>query len=127
MKQIGLDISKKCGGVPLAARAVGYLLQSKDLSGWTEISNSDIRNEYADDDGSVLPSLKLSFERMPPQLRICFSYSAIFQKGHNISEDDLIHQWIALDFVKPSMGKEYIRQLLEMSFLQVSKLTAVCI
>ncbi|XP_066340594.1 putative disease resistance protein RGA3 isoform X2 [Miscanthus floridulus] len=92
LKQIGLDIAKKCGGMALAAQAVGYLLQSKDLSGWTEINNSDIWNKYSEDD------------------------------GHNIAEDDLIRQWTALNFIKPSMGKEYIRQLLGMSFLQVSKL-----
>uniref|UniRef100_K3ZGY6 AAA+ ATPase domain-containing protein n=1 Tax=Setaria italica TaxID=4555 RepID=K3ZGY6_SETIT len=77
------------------------------------------------DNGGVLPSLKLSYERMQPQLRICFSYCAIFPKGHNIAEDDLIHQWIALGFIKPSKGKEYTRQLLGMSFLQVSKLPKV--
>ncbi|CAN6180515.1 unnamed protein product [Urochloa humidicola] len=121
LEHIGLDIAKKCGGVALAAQAVGYMLQSKDLSGWTEINNSDIWNESSEDNGDVLPSLKLSYERMPPQLRICFSYCSIFQKGHNIAEDDLIHQWIALDFIKPSKGKEYVRQLLGMSFLQVSK------
>jgi hypothetical protein len=127
LKQIGLDISKKCGGMALAAQAVGYLLQSKDLSRWIEINNSDLWNEYSEAEGSVLPSLKLSYETMPSQLRICFTYCALFQKGHNIAEDDLIHQWIALDFIKPSMGKEYIRQLLGMSFFQVSKLPAVCI
>ncbi|RLM69230.1 hypothetical protein C2845_PM17G14850 [Panicum miliaceum] len=42
--------------------------------------------------------------------------------SHNIAEDDLIHQWVALDFINPSKGKEYIRQLLGMSFIQVSKL-----
>ncbi|CAL4990932.1 unnamed protein product [Urochloa decumbens] len=120
--QIGLDIAKKCGGVPLAAQALGYMLQSKDQYGWTEINNSDIWNESSEDNGGVLPSLKLSYERMHPQLRICFSYCAIFPKGHNTTEDDLIHQWIALGFIKPSKGKEYIRQLLGMSFLQVSKL-----
>ncbi|CAL5046357.1 unnamed protein product [Urochloa decumbens] len=124
LEQIGLDIAKKCGGVALAAQAVGYMLQSKDLSGWTEINNNDIWNESSEDNGGVLPSLKLSYERMPPQLRICFSYCAIFPKGHNIAEDDLIHQWIALDFIKPSKGKEYIRQLLGMSFLQMSMQTS---
>ncbi|CAN6197930.1 unnamed protein product [Urochloa humidicola] len=122
LEKIGLDIAHKCGGVPLAAQALGYMLQSKDLSGWTEINDSDIWNESSKDNGGVLPSLKLSYERMAPELRICFSYCAIFPKGHNIAEDDLIHQWIALDFIKPSKGKEYIRQLLGMSFLQVSKL-----
>jgi hypothetical protein len=42
---------------------------------------------------------------MQPELRMCFSYCAIFPKGHNIAEDDLIHQWIALGFIKPSNGK----------------------
>ena len=126
LEQIGLDIAKKCGGVALAAQALGYMLQYKDMSGWVEINNSDIWNESSEDNGGVLPSLKLSYERMPPQLRICFSYCAIFPKGHNITQDDLIHQWIALGFIEPSMGKEYIRQLLGMSFLQVSKLPKVC-
>ncbi|CAO2145154.1 unnamed protein product [Urochloa humidicola] len=121
LEKIGLDIAKKCGGVALAAQALGYMLQSKDLSGWTEINNSGIWNESSEED-YVLPSLKLSYERMPPRLRICFSYCSIFPKGHNIAEDDLIRQWIALDFIKPLQGKEYIRQLLGMSFLQVSKL-----
>jgi DNA-binding XRE family transcriptional regulator len=125
LEQIGLDIAKKCGGVALAAQTLGYMLQSRDLSGWREINNSDIWNESSDENGGVLPSLKLSYERMPPQLRICFSYCAIFPKGHNIAEDDLIHQWVSLDFIKPSKGKEYIRQLLGMSFLQVSKLPKV--
>ncbi|RCV09239.1 hypothetical protein SETIT_2G011300v2 [Setaria italica] len=119
---IGLDIAKKCAGVALAAQTLGYMLQSKDLDGWIEINNSYIWNESSQDNGGVLPSLKLSYERMQPQLRICFSYCAIFPKGHNIAEDDLIHQWIALGFIKPSKGKDYTRQLLGMSFLQVSKL-----
>lgn len=121
-----MDIAKKCGGVALAAQALGCMLESKDLNVWTEINNSDIWNESSEDNGGVLPSLKLSYERMQPQLRICFSYCAIFPKGHNIAEDDLIHQWIALSFIKPSKGKEYIRQLLGMSFLHVSKLSKVC-
>ena len=126
LEKIGLELAKKCGGVALAAQALGYMLQYKDLYGWAEINNSDIWNESSEDNGGVLPSLKLSYERMPPQLRICFSYCAMFPKGHNITEDDLIHQWIALGFIKPSMGKEYIRKLLGMSFLQVSKLPKVC-
>jgi hypothetical protein len=125
LQQIGLDIAKKCKGVPLGAQALGYMLQSKNLMEWIEINNSDIWNESYKENSGVLPSLKLSYERMSPQLRICFSYCAIFPKGHIIVEDELIHQWIALDFIKPSKGKVYIRKLLGMSFLQVSKFPKV--
>ena len=126
MEQVGLDIAKKCGGVALAAQAVGVMLRSiDDLSGWTEINNSDIWNGSSKA-SDVLPSLRLSYERMPPQLRICFSYCAIFPKGYSIIQDDLIQQWIALDFIEQSKGKECINKLLGMSFLQVSKLPSVC-
>ncbi|GJN10545.1 hypothetical protein PR202_ga28646 [Eleusine coracana subsp. coracana] len=130
LERIGLDIANKCGGVPLAAQALGYMLKSKDLHGWTEVKNSDIWNESSGVDDSqdmkVLPSLKLSFERMAPILRLCFSYCAIYSKGHDIYEDDLVHQWIALDFIKkPSEAKAYIKQLMGMSFLEHSKLPSV--
>ncbi|WVZ50162.1 hypothetical protein U9M48_001443 [Paspalum notatum var. saurae] len=122
LEEIGLDIAKKCGGVALAAQAIGFMLRSIDNeSGWTEINNNDIWNEPCKDN-DVLPSLKLSYERMPPQVRICFSYCAIFPKGHNIVKDDLVHQWIALGFIGRSKGMDCIKILLEMSFLQVSKL-----
>ncbi|KAL6638736.1 hypothetical protein ACP70R_023595 [Stipagrostis hirtigluma subsp. patula] len=122
---IGLEIAKKCGGVALAAKALGYLLRSKNLQGWSEINDSDIWNRSSEDDNSlhttVLPSLKLSYQRMTPHLRLCFSYCAMFLKGCDIFEDDLIHQWVALDFINPSKGKEYVKQLLGMSFIQHSK------
>ncbi|GJN16186.1 hypothetical protein PR202_gb03146 [Eleusine coracana subsp. coracana] len=121
LEQIGFNIAKKCGGVPLAAQALGYMLRFKDLHGWTEINNSDIWNESSEDE-TVLPSLKLSYECMSPSLRMCFSYCATFPKGHEIVKDDLIHKWTALDFINPSKGVEYIKQLLGMSFLQHSKL-----
>ncbi|GJN03567.1 hypothetical protein PR202_ga21023 [Eleusine coracana subsp. coracana] len=124
LEHIGFNIAKKCGGVALAAQALGYMLKFKDLRGWSEINNSDIWNESSEDE-TVLPSLKLSYECMPPSLRMCFSYCAILPKGHDIVEDDLIHKWIALDFINPSKGVECIKQLLGMSFLQHSKLPSV--
>jgi hypothetical protein len=125
LEEIGLDITKKCVGVALAAQALGYMLKPEDQDGWAEINNSDIWNESQHN--KVLPSLMLSYERMTPILRLCFSYCAIFPKGHDICEDDLVHQWVALDFIKnPSEGKKYIKHLLGMSFLQYSKLSTVC-
>ncbi|WVZ50142.1 hypothetical protein U9M48_001428, partial [Paspalum notatum var. saurae] len=108
LEEIGLHIATKCG-------------DGHDESGWKKLNESDIWNEPSEEN-SVLPSLMLSYERMPPQLRICFSYCAIFPKGHNIVEDELVHHWVALGFIEQSKGMNYIKMLLGMSFLQVSKL-----
>ncbi|GJN36817.1 hypothetical protein PR202_gb25713 [Eleusine coracana subsp. coracana] len=127
-EQIGMDLANKCGGVALAAQALGCMLKSCDLHRWSEVNNSDMWTEFSKHETSphntVLPSLKLSYESMPPNLRLCFAYCAIFTKGRDIVKYDLIHQWIALDFIEPSMrlGEQYLNQLLGMSFLHHSKL-----
>uniref|UniRef100_A0A0E0BGM8 Uncharacterized protein n=1 Tax=Oryza glumipatula TaxID=40148 RepID=A0A0E0BGM8_9ORYZ len=133
LEPIGRDIAKKCGGVALAAQSLVYMLQSMASDEWESVRNSDIWTQSTSKGRSsphhnVLASLLLSYSNMLPYLRLCFAYCAIFPKGHQIVQDDLIHQWIALDLIEPSdifsarqLSKNYISQLLGMSFLQHSK------
>ncbi|VAI51711.1 unnamed protein product [Triticum turgidum subsp. durum] len=125
---VGQIIARKCGGLPLASQALGFLLSGMDLSDWKAMCNNDIWDEPFSD-STVLPSLKLTYNTLTPYLRLCFAYCGIFPKGHNINKDDLIHQWIALGFIEPSnnfsaiqLAEKYIRQFMGMSFLQHSKL-----
>ncbi|XP_045086127.2 putative disease resistance protein RGA3 [Aegilops tauschii subsp. strangulata] len=127
VEPVGQKIARKCGGLPLAAQALGFLLSGMDLSDWKAMCNSDIWDEPFSD-STVLPSLKLSYNTLTPYLRLCFAYCGIFPKGHNISKDALIQQWISLGFIEPSnnfsaiqLGEKYVRQFLGMSFLQHSK------
>ncbi|KAL6623608.1 hypothetical protein ACP70R_033487 [Stipagrostis hirtigluma subsp. patula] len=127
LKDIGLDIAIKCGGVALAAAALGNTLRFKEAMEWLALKDSEIWNETLYEERTVpenriLQSLKLSYKSMPPYLQKCFAYCAIFPKGQNIARDCLLHQWIALDFIKPSAGKNCIKQLLDMSFLEHSML-----
>uniref|UniRef100_A0A0E0MDT0 Uncharacterized protein n=1 Tax=Oryza punctata TaxID=4537 RepID=A0A0E0MDT0_ORYPU len=133
LEQTGREIARKCGGVPLAAQSLGYMLHSKRLDEWESVNNSDIWNESTSKDTSlstdVLASLKLSYVRMRTSLKMCFGYCAVFPKGQNIVKDDLIHQWICLDFMEKSnvyspkqLGENYVTELLGMAFLQHSKL-----
>lgn len=129
LEHIGKEIAKKCGGVALAAQSLGYMLHSRRADEWESVRNSNIWNESSSDDTSsphhVLSSLKLSYVRMRPCLKMCFGYCAIFPKGQNIVKDDLIHQWISLGFIEPSrvftprqLAETYVAKLLGMSFLQ---------
>ncbi|XP_015697595.1 disease resistance protein RGA2 [Oryza brachyantha] len=132
LEQIGREIARKCGGVALAAQSLGYTLYSKRFDEWESIKNNDIWNESTSEDTSsphhVLASLKLSYVRMRPGLKMCFGYCAIFPKGQKIVKDDLIHQWISLGFIEPSrvyspiqLVETYATELLAMSFLQHPK------
>nr|XP_051228272.1 putative disease resistance protein RGA4 isoform X2 [Lolium perenne] len=132
LEMIGRDIAKKCGGVALAAQSLGYMLQSVRSDEWASIRDSDVWSGSTPEDGSssshVLASLKLSYSSMHPYLKLCFAYCAIFPKGHNIVKDDLIYQWISLDFIEPNtilstrqLSENYINQLVSMSFLQHSQ------
>ena len=133
LKQIGKEIASKCGGVALAAQSLGYVLQSMTSRQWKLMKDSDIWSMPDSKDPSfihVLASLRLSYSVMPAYLKLCFSYCAIFPKGHKIVKDDLIQQWLALAFIEPTdlytsweLGEIYIRQLLGLSFLQKSEVS----
>uniref|UniRef100_A0ACD6A3E4 Uncharacterized protein n=1 Tax=Avena sativa TaxID=4498 RepID=A0ACD6A3E4_AVESA len=133
LEPIGKEIAKKCGGVALAAQSLGHMLKSKTYDVWDSIRSNHIWNLSVSKETSstheVLASLLLSYSFMPPHLKLCFAYCAIFPKGHNMISDDLIHQWIALGFMEPSstfstwqLGESYITKLLDMSFLQHSEI-----
>ncbi|KAF7062945.1 hypothetical protein CFC21_069485 [Triticum aestivum] len=133
LKHIGKEIANKCGGVALAAQSLGYTLKGKMSDEWESVRDNYIWNLSSSEDPSstdheVLASLLLSYSRMPDWLKLCFSYCAVFPKGHSIVKYDLIYQWIALGFTEQSdvfdsmqLCEKYVAQLLGMSFLQYSK------
>ncbi|KAL6850462.1 hypothetical protein ACP4OV_021089 [Aristida adscensionis] len=135
LEAAGKEIAKKCEGVALAARALGYILRSRNFNGWVSVIDSGIWNISGSGDtpspyDKVLASLKLSYSSMLPYLRLCFAYCAIFPKGHKVAKNDIIYQWAALGFIKPSdkdsiwqHSENCIQQLLGMSFFQLSDST----
>ncbi|OAY76183.1 putative disease resistance protein RGA1 [Ananas comosus] len=124
--EIGKQIVKKCGGVPLAANALGSMMRFKIRTedAWSAIRDSEIWR--LEEEGTILPSLKLSYIQMPSALKQCFAYCSIFPKDYEVDKDDLIRQWIALGFISShetwtwmeDIGNEYFNDLLWMSFLQ---------
>ncbi|XP_044964557.1 putative disease resistance protein RGA1 [Hordeum vulgare subsp. vulgare] len=127
LEKIGREIASKCSGVPSAAREYAAMLRSsRDAMTWKNKMKEDILF-YA------LPAFKLSYMRMPPELRLCFAYCCqIFPSGHIIVKDDLVHHWIALHLIEPSeilsaaqIAEEHITRLQDMSFLQTAQLNHV--
>jgi aquaporin TIP len=124
---IGKEIAQKCSGVPLVAKALGYVMQKQcTREDWLEIKKSSMLDIKDDDDKGILNGLLLSYYHMPPELQLCFMYCSIFPKSHDIDYDCLIQQWIALGFIQGTdgqslqkIGTEYVNEFLGMSFLNM--------
>ncbi|KAH0642836.1 hypothetical protein KY289_033810 [Solanum tuberosum] len=123
--EIGKEIVKKCGGVPLAAKTLGGLLRFKrEESEWEHVRDSDIWN-LPQGDNSVLPALRLSYHHLPLDLRQYFPYCAVFPKDTKIEKENLITLWMAHNFLlsKGNMeledvGNEVWKELYLRSFFQ---------
>ncbi|XP_028090745.1 disease resistance protein RGA2-like [Camellia sinensis] len=123
---IGRDIVKKCGGVPLAARTLGAALHSKtNERDWLSVRDSEIW-AYAQNKNDILPVLRLSYDQMPSYLKQCFAYCSLFEKDQIIGKHELIYYWMAQGFIESldnneeleDTGQNYIDELVRRSFLQ---------
>ncbi|GFP89527.1 putative disease resistance protein rga3 [Phtheirospermum japonicum] len=78
LAEIGRDIVKKCGGVPLAAKVLGSLLRSnRDEREWRNVLKSEVWDLR---DNTILSVLRLTYNRLLPNQKRCFSYCSVFPK-----------------------------------------------
>ncbi|MCH80108.1 NBS-LRR resistance protein [Trifolium medium] len=102
---IGKEIVKKCGGLPLAAQALGGLMRSRNgEKEWLEIKNSSLWS--LPNENSILPALRLSYFHLTPTLKQCFTFCAMFPKDTEIMKEDLIHLWVANGFLSSRVNLE---------------------
>ncbi|KAK9090808.1 hypothetical protein Sjap_023985 [Stephania japonica] len=121
---IGEDVVQKCGGVPLAIKALGGLLRFKEKeSDWLAIKESEMW-DIPEEENDILPTLRLSYKHLSSHLRQCFAYCCIFPKDYEIEREYLIQFWIANGFIHSNgqmdledVGDEIFNNLLWRSFL----------
>ncbi|KAL5564279.1 hypothetical protein UlMin_027443 [Ulmus minor] len=132
LAEIEREIVDKCKGVPLAIKSIATLLRSRLIRSpdpenvWKLFKESELA-EIANEDGSIIPTLRLSYKNLPSHLKHCFAFCRLFPKDYKINVAKLIRLWIALGFIKPSenrqlsledVGREYFEDLLWRSFFQ---------
>ena len=126
LEDIGRKIARKCGGLPIAAKALEGLMHSKVVEKeWTAILNSDVWNLKND---TILPALHLSYQYLPSHLKRCFAYCSIFPKDYPLDRKVLVLLWMAegfLDYyhgekVVEEFGDDCFAELLSRSLIQQS-------
>jgi hypothetical protein len=125
---IGKEIVKKLKGLPLAAKAIGSLLCTKEIEGdWKNILKSEIW-ELPSDKNNILPALRLSYSHLPAILKQCFAFCSVFPKDYMFEKGRLVQIWMALGFIQPQgsrrmedIGSSYFDELVNMSFFQHHK------
>uniref|UniRef100_A0A0A8ZXP6 Uncharacterized protein n=1 Tax=Arundo donax TaxID=35708 RepID=A0A0A8ZXP6_ARUDO len=124
-EETGKKIAEKCGGLPLAIKAIASALRFEPMEEtWKEILNSE-QWELPGSEDNVLPALRLSYDRMPKHLKRCFIFLALLPKRYLFLKDNVINLWMSMDVLKTggrkrleNIGRLYIDALVQRTMMQ---------
>ncbi|KAI3455508.1 hypothetical protein Pfo_012171 [Paulownia fortunei] len=123
---IGLEIAKKCNGLPLAARTIGSMLALRfTVQEWRDVLESPLW-KYEDEISDLFRLLTLSYHDLSPILKRCFLSCVLYSKGSQLHADELIRIWMAQGYISSSAtldqvqlkGVQYFQKLSMRSFFQ---------
>ncbi|TVU24113.1 hypothetical protein EJB05_26511 [Eragrostis curvula] len=123
-QSIGRKIAEKLGRSPLAARIVaGQLKRRLDFDFWIHTMNNDLLNN------GTWAALWWSYQQLEEHVKQCFAYCSIFPRRYELQRDELVHLWMAEDFVKATATTEDVEYvvhdcfdvLLSTSFIQLQR------
>ncbi|URD74698.1 NB-ARC domain [Musa troglodytarum] len=126
LKDTGMKIVEKCGGLPLAIKTIGGVLRTRGLnrSAWEEVLRSAAWSRTGLPIG-VHGALYLSYQDLPSHLKQCFLYCVLFREDYVFRGSAVVRLWIAEGFVEArgdatleETGEQYHRELLHRSLLQ---------
>ncbi|KAK9147904.1 hypothetical protein Scep_006661 [Stephania cephalantha] len=122
------DMVRKCEGLPLALVTLGGFMSSSDTnpSRWIRVLDT---LSYQLDTNPKLKEIKSiflrSYNHLPPHLKCCLLYCAMFPVGSEIPRDELIRLWVAEGFVigerqmtLEEVANTYFNELIKCNILQ---------
>ena len=126
LKAVGEGIADKCGGVPLAIKAVAGVLRTRDATAqeWGEVLASPAWLVKGLAEEAMKP-LYLCYDDLPCHLKQCFLYCSLFPSDLAVDRRVLVQLWIAEGFVQiradasvEEVAEEYYDELITRHLLQ---------
>ncbi|PON90218.1 NB-ARC domain, LRR domain containing protein [Trema orientale] len=128
-ERLGKEITKKCGGLPLAIKTIGALLAAKidQPHEWREISKSfHSQLTTGGKNSSVMASLQLSYDELPTRLKQCLLCFSIYPEDFEIRAEQIINWWIGEGLIQgkssrpaAEVGYEYLSELIKRCLVEV--------
>lgn len=125
LKNIGTEIVRKCGCLPLAIKVTASALASRDLTenGWRRyLDKFGSQNMLSEE---IEGALYLSYDELPIYLKQCFLYCALYGEDVIIEREVVTWLWIAEGFIEEREGQllkeiaeEYYHELILRNLLE---------
>lgn len=129
LRDVSVEILKKCGGLPLATISISSLLASESynqMDRWKHVMSSlgsvpgtNLTLE------AMRQILNLSYKNLPHHLKTCFLYLGMFLEDSEIYRHELVSLWVSEGFVSKAHGQNpkqtaisYFNELVNMSLIQ---------
>uniref|UniRef100_A0A8R7VFR5 NB-ARC domain-containing protein n=1 Tax=Triticum urartu TaxID=4572 RepID=A0A8R7VFR5_TRIUA len=105
LKDIGLKIIQKFGGLPLAIKLMGGLLRQREgLRCYWEKVLDDTKWSIAEMPRDLSYAVCLSYEDMPSYPRQCFLYYSLLPKCKKFHVGEVVAMWISEGFIHGSLN-----------------------
>ncbi|XP_078158381.1 putative disease resistance protein RGA3 isoform X1 [Carex rostrata] len=125
-KNIGLQLVKKCDGLPLAIKTIGGVLctKLKTKVEWQTVLRSNMWSIVGV--SSIHNAFHLSYEDLSSPLKQCFIFCSLFPEDFKFDQMDLIYQWLAEGYLQDKvdfweLGNKYYTELLVRNLLEATE------
>ncbi|PWA37569.1 NB-ARC domains-containing protein [Artemisia annua] len=116
LKRVAMKVAEECGGLPLFLKAVGNALKHKSIEDWDkaltrlqEHAPTRIDTEI----GKAFTRLKLSYDFLDNEARLCFLLCSMFNEDREICLEDLVLYAVGLAKFHGLKSMEDARQRVE--------------
>ncbi|KAJ9683822.1 hypothetical protein PVL29_016359 [Vitis rotundifolia] len=135
MEEVGKEMARYCGGLPLAVVVLGGLLATNHtLHDWERIRRNIKsylmrgKDNYKQQDSGVSYVLALSYQDLSYHLKSCFLYLAHFPEDYEIRTKSLVRMWVAEGIISKvgeqtmeDVAEGYLDELIQRCMVQVGR------